>query len=537
MRTFRLSPSLLAVALCSIVVGHPAAAETVVRPAPGADPIPLGVTKGVTGERMIIRGAIMVTGRGTPSSGRAVPPEGPVDIIIEQGRIVDIVPFDAVSARSGLATRPTGDVVIDASGKYVLPGLFDLHAHIPDVRQAGPQSYAYAFRLWLGHGFTTLRDAGASDFGSLVEQKRLSDAHSIVAPRIQIYKRWPNTAKTRDKGHTPDEARTLVRQYRSQGADGIKISHGPGTYLDVITAITDEARKVGMVGAMVDLKVSETDARVASRAGVVSIEHWYGIPDAALPGTQKFPLDYNYLDELQRFRNAGYLWKEADAHPERMEAVIDELIANRTSWVPTFAIYEASTDFMRVVTLPWRETLVHPTMLDQWRPREDVHASFHTDWKTSDEIAWKDNYQRWMRWLHRFWAKGGLVGMGSDSGSQQSLYGFGAVREFELMQQAGIHPLDVVKIATTNSAAIAGLDKGLCGIRQGCIADLVVVDGNPLDNFKLLYGAGFAHYGTDRTGGGVIWTIKEGEAYDAQALLREAQWYVAQEKRSSGATN
>jgi hypothetical protein len=74
-----------------------------------------------------------------------------------------------------------------------------------------------------------------------------------------------------------------------------------------------------------------------------------------------------------------------------------------------------------------------------------------------------------------------------------------------------------------------GLDEQLCGIRFGCVADLSVVDGNPLGNFKVLYGGGFAYDGTPREGeGGVIWTIKDGEIFDAQALLREAEWYVQQ---------
>ena len=70
-----------------------------------------------------------------------------------------------------------------------------------------------------------------------------------------------------------------------------------------------------------------------------------------------------------------------------------------------------------------------------------------------------------MEWLHEFWSRGGLVGLGADSGTQQSLYGFGLVRELELLQQAGIHPLDVIKIATTNSARVMGLEADLCGIR------------------------------------------------------------------------
>lgn len=508
-------------------------AQTIARPANSDGPIPMGTTNGLRPDRLVIRGGIMVTGRGTPGTGRAAPPEGPVDIVVENGRIADIIPIDPVSVASGLSEQATGDLVIDATGKYVLPGLFDLHAHIPPIDRAGDDAIAYSFRLWLGHGVTTLRDAGTGGgLQRMSEQRQLSDAHRIVAPRMRLHKRWPNTGRVGGAGHTPEEARKLVRAFRDQGADGIKVSHGPGHHPDVLAAIADEAAKLEMDGVIVDLKVSEADARVASEAGVVSIEHWYGVPDAALPGTQNFPTDYNYLDELVRFRLAGHLWKEAVEYPDALSDVIDGMIANGTAWVPTFSIYEANLDFVRVVTLPWRDRFVHPQILDRWRPRADVHASFHSEWKTADEIAWKENYRYWMDWVHEFWSRGGLLGLGADSGTQQSLYGFGLVRELELMQQAGIHPLDVIKIATTNSARVMGVEENLCGIRFGCVADLIVVDGNPIDNFKVLYGGGFAFFGTDRQGeGGVIWTVKEGEVFDARALLREAEWYVEQGKR------
>jgi len=108
------------------------------------------------------------------------------------------------------------------------------------------------------------------------------------------------------------------------------------------------------------------------------------------------------------------------------------------------------------------------------------------------------------------------------------------IRELELMQEAGLHPLDVIKVATTNATAALGM-KEHCGIRVGCRADLVVVNGNPIDNFKVMYGRGYGMAGLVPRGeqwkhGGVAWTIKDGVLFDAQGLLREAEGYVEQEK-------
>ena len=98
------------------------------------------------------------------------------------------------------------------------------------------------------------------------------------------------------------------------------------------------------------------------------------------------------------------------------------------------------------------------------------------------------------------------------------------------MQEAGLHPIDIIKIATSNAAQILG-EKRLEGVRIGNLADLAIVDGNPLDNFKVLYGTGVDLF--DRDGkashkGGVRWTIKAGIVFDAPALLKDVERQVRQ---------
>jgi len=202
------------------------------------------------------------------------------------------------------------------------------------------------------------------------------------------------------------------------------------------------------------------------------------------------------------------------------------------------SVYEDNRDRAKYATAPYRETLVHPA--DVSEPDSSTHGAYHREWKTSDEINWKRNFAIWMKWVEEFHHRGGLLTAGSDNG------GFGGIayiRELELMQEAGLHPLDVFKVATTNAYRAIGLDtlRHLCGIRVGCAADIAVVNGNPLDNMKVMYGRGYGFFGTMPRAqlskqGGVRWTIKDGIVFDAQALLREAEWYVQQE-RSRLATN
>jgi hypothetical protein len=507
--------------------------ESFAVPNNGPGVLPMGTITGQQYRRLVIRNATIVSGRGTPGTNRGMPPEGPVDIVIENGVITDIVLMDAVNVRSHGPNfrRPTGDKIIDAKGQYVIPGLVEMHAHLPTANSDyGPRGLDFAYRLYLGHGVTTVRDAGTGGgLARMTEQRRQSAANGVVAPRLVLCQRWPLPLRRWDIGDTPDKARAMVREMKALGADCIKVSKSPGQFPEVMAAIADESNKLGIF-TMVDLKVSETDARVASEAGVRSIEHWYGVPDAALKGSQNFPTDYNYWDELDRFRYAGLLWSEAAKEPQRLSDVIDLMVRNGTNWNPTMAVYEDNRDVWRNVGMPIKETPMHPSEVTAG-PDTTLHGAFKREWKTSDEINWKRNFAIWMQWVKAYHERGGRLTAGSDEGG---IGGIALIRELELMQEAGIHPIDVIKVATTNATSVLGMDQH-CGIRVGCRADVAVVNGNPLDNFKVMYGRGYGVAGLvpredQWKHGGVTWTIKEGVVFDAQALLREAEWYVQQEK-------
>src|SRR5712691_5765682 len=114
-------------------------------------------TKVVSGHRyprLVIRNATVIEGNGTPAAG-------PKDIVIENGRIADIVPLDPVALSRGEARRPAGEVEIDASGKYVMPGLINAHAHVQEERGGIPQPLEYNLKLWLACGITAARDVGS----------------------------------------------------------------------------------------------------------------------------------------------------------------------------------------------------------------------------------------------------------------------------------------------------------------------------------------------------------------------------------------
>ncbi len=137
--------------------------------------------------------------------------------------------------------------------------------------------------------------------------------------------------------------------------------------------------------------------------------------------------------------------------------------------------------------------------------------------------------------------RGGRVCTGSDSGFIYKLYGFGYVRELELLQEAGFHPLEVIRSATLWGAQTLHEPKGRShefgAIRTGMLADLVVLEENPVHNLKVLYGTGTLRLdretGAVERVGGVKYTIKDGIVYDAMQLLADVAGMVEQARQEA----
>ena len=468
-----------------------------------------GIQSGQRYERLIIRNVMAVDGNGTPAAG-------PVDIWISGGTIETVR-----GARRGENPYAAEEHVIDGTGLYALPGLINLHAHIHDTRGRNPIPFDYLYKLWLSCGITSVRDVGSNTNKTMGERQK-SQAGDIVAPRIFLY--------MRAGGRTPEEARQAVQRIKQAGADGVKIF---GMDRDIMEALMDEAHKQGLRVSH-HVGVEETDARYDAAFGVTSIEHWYGVPDAALRGSQNFPHWYNYNDESERFRYAGRLWREAD--PERLKKVLKDMVDKGVSWCPTLVIYEANRDLLRAKNQPWFEDYLHPVLEDYFRPDPANHGSYHWNWTTTDEVFWRENYQIWMKALRAFSDMGGLIGCGEDAGYIYMMYGFSLIRELELHQEAGFHPIDVIMHATENNARILGLEDRLGRLKTGWLADVILVQGNPLENLKVLYPTGTLDMQEGRVvkTGGVRWTIKDGFVYDARALLKDVKDMVAAARAAAG---
>lgn len=488
--------------------------------------------------QLIIRGVTLINGDGAP-------PRGPIDIVVEGNTIVEIKVVGFPGVKIDPAERPKlkpGGKELDANGMYLLPGFIDMHAHIGGTGQGA--DWEYVFKLWMAHGITTVREVGGRGLDWSVDMKKKSDAHKIVAPRIFTYTRFGQATGDFNPLNdapitTPEMARTWVRANAKQGADGVKFF---GAEPDIMNAALDENKKLGLGSAShhAQLSVARWNVLHSARAGLTSMEHWYGLPEALFENqtVQNYPLDYNYQNEQHRFEEAGKLWGQAaKPYSDHWNSVMDELLKLDFTLDPTFNIYEASRDLQRARRAEWHEDYTLPSLWKFYEPSKISHGSYWHDWGTEQEVAWKKNFQLWMTFINEYKNRGGRVTTGSDSGFIYQLYGFAFIREFELLREAGFHPLEVIRAATLNGAEVLGMDDKIGSVQIGKLADFVIVEENPLANLKVLYGTGAIKLNEDNEVvrvGGVKYTIKDGVIYDAKRLLKDVKDMVDAEKAKTG---
>ena len=482
-------------------------------------------------ERLVIRGATLIDGTGAPA-------RGPVDIVVEKDRITAIQAVGAPGGPINEEARPEeGTRSLDASGMYVLPGFVDMHAHLGGAAQGTPAEYV--LKLWMAHGVTTAREnASGNGIDWTLQHRERSAANEITAPRLDAYVAFGSGREAPIT--TPEQAREWVQTIAERGADGVKFFEAPP---DVLKAAIQEAQKQGLRTAMHHAQSGTARYDILDTAtwGLTTGEHFYGYPEALFTerSLQNFPADYNYQDEGDRFRYAGHMWQQAAAPgSDRWNLVLDSLRALDFTMVPTFGIYEANRDLMRARTAEWHDTYTLPSLWNYYKPSFKNHGSYHYFWSSGDEAAWDTHYDRWMRFVNEYKNRDGQVGVGSDSGFIFKLYGFGYVREMELLREAGFSPLEVIRSATLEGAKALGRADQIGSVEVGKQADLVLIDANPLANLKVLYGTQALRFNKETRElervGGIDYTIKDGIVYDAEQLLNDVAQMVRAAKKEAG---
>ncbi|HET9741871.1 MAG TPA: amidohydrolase family protein [Terriglobales bacterium] len=480
---------------------------------------------------LLIRNVTVIDGSGAPAYG-------PVNILVKNDHIDQITPIDAIARgrASQNSAELKADREIDGTGMYVVPGLIDCHIHVNSSKDV-PAEYIY--KLLLGSGVTTIRvfNIGNDDPAAMMAEKRRSAANQIIAPRIYVYPFW---GRGKDPRWTsPTGAREIVREWHALGVDGVKVIGKPGLWPDVFHAIADEARanNMGVAVHIAQDSVYPMNAVRVAAEGASTIEHHYGYPESSFTThtIQELPPDYNYSSEPDRFLETGRAWLQADLkrlHGEVIDSLLDSM--HKTGFImdPTFDIYEANRDLERAENLPWHNDYTLPVVMDSFRPNPAHHASYFYEWTSNKEADWAQAYRRWMEFVNDYKNRGGIVSVGSDTGFLFELWGFGTIRELELLEEAGFTPLETIHSATENGARVVR-NPQLGVLRPGYLADMVVLSENPLADMKVFYGNGITRVGTDRKAHHeqcVRYTIKAGVVYDSQALLSDVREMVAKAK-------
>ena len=206
---------------------------------------------------------------------------------------------------------------------------------------------------------------------------------------------------------TADRARIWVQENAKKGADGIKFF---GASPEVMDAAIRENKKLGLRSCChhAQTDVARWNVLNSARAGMTSMEHWYGLPEALFTNrtVQHFPVDYNYSDEQHRFEEAGKLWKQAaESYSEHWNKVMNELLSLDFTLDPTFNIYDANRDLHRTRRAEWHEKYTLPS-LKFYGPSQQSHGSYWHNWGTEQEVEWKNNYRLWMAFINEYKNRG-----------------------------------------------------------------------------------------------------------------------------------
>jgi imidazolonepropionase len=353
----------------------------------------------------------------------------------------------------------------------------------------------------------------------MLQQRDAAEANEIAAPRMILHAYFPAVNERIKTIFTPEQARDWVRRVKERGADGIKFFGAPPT---IMQAALDEAGKQGLRSGChhAQMAVTRVNALNSAKWGLTSSEHYYGIPEALFENrtVQNFPTDYNYGDEYFRFSVSGQMFMQ--------------FLEVGHTFVPTFNIYDANRDLMRARRADWHGDYTVKTIWKYFQPQRGGHGAYWYRWSTTNEVEWKQNYQLWMQFVNEYKNLGGRVCTGSDSGFIYQIYGFGLIRELELLQEAGFHPLEVLRAATSLGAELLGLEDDTGSIDVGKRADLLVHDLNPLEDFKLMYGTGAIRLNDETSKAewkrSLRFTIRAGVVYDTEQLLAEVRDIVNQ---------
>ena len=373
---------------------------------------------------------------------------------------------DRISAIGDNIPLPADARVVDATGKFLIPGLWDMHVH---------WYTRDTFSLFIANGVTGVRQMfGNSD---LLRWRDQIAKGSLLGPRMVVASPildgpqpiWPNSIAL----HNEVEGRKAVRRVKDRGADFVKV------YAllprDAYFGIADEAKQQGMT--FVGHVPNSVSPGEASDAGQKSIEHLTGILIACSDKETELRDKLVKADSPEaRGRIQATALETYDA--KKAADLVARFVKNQTWQCPTLTVlrsnaYLGDENFRRDGRLRYIPRLVQ----QRWSYRLANRSG-------GDNAGAKTVLQKQFEIVGAMQKAGVPILAGTDTGNPFCFPGFSLHDELALLVIAGLTPVEALRSATLSPAKFFGLDQTLGTIEQGKIADLVLLDANPLSDIR-----------------------------------------------------
>jgi imidazolonepropionase-like amidohydrolase len=395
----------------------------------------------------------------------------------------------AALGKSGKIKVPQGAQVVDATGKYLIPGLWDMHVHT--LREERVETF---FPLFIANGITGIRDMGAplKSLELLTRWRKEIQQETRFGPRIFASGAVLGGARPQNTIAASNEAqaRQAVITLKQNGADFIKVYSLLSRA--AFFAAADEAKKQGLsfVGH-VPISVTAVEA---SDAGQKSMEHLYGILEACSTNEAEVRKE---IEQAAMNRDSWTAWgaivratdrlygrqaREQTFSKEKCAALFARFVKNGTWHCPTLVMRRAlalrednsfKTD-ARLKYIPQSEA-------NSWNPQNDTRNINLTAEEIADRKIHLEKETELVGEMHRAGVK---ILAGTDLGNPYIYPGFSLHDELLLLVQAGLTPLEALQTATVNPAKFFGQEKEFGTVEKGRIADLVLLEANPLANIS-----------------------------------------------------
>jgi imidazolonepropionase-like amidohydrolase len=371
----------------------------------------------------------------------------------------------AVGPRSKVRL-PRGAEVIDARGKYLIPGLIDTHTH-----SAYDGKDSWLSPRFLSSGITTVLDTGS--LPPVYDLKRRIAIGELQGPRMlvcgQMISGEPIAFPMSETVKTPDEARRAVDARVAAGADLIK-THAQLAPDDLRAAI-DEAHKKGLRTIS---HTGKTNALEAVLAGTNILTHLVGVPDAAVPDPEKIRTAHTTAF-LGGWVASSLAWLQAD--PAKLDVLIREMVSRRVFYSPTLTIHHTIA-FAR-----------DPDAFREAAAASGPPALVLTDWEglakqPFDTAPFKKAWIHMQQFVKRFYDAGGVLIVGTDTAAVYQAPGLSAHEEMRLMVELGVPAIEALRAGTINGARALGIDRETGSIEAGKLADIVIIDADPLADIR-----------------------------------------------------